>query len=116
MKKPKFAAVTKIVGIALILTAASTFGANYSAKQIANLFPGDANYDCVFFQLEGVSAADPAAPSPWFVIPRSRLNYREMYALLLSARLSGTPVNVGTTGNTACGGRAEVNWVELGPP
>lgn len=86
---------------------------------VAILFPGDTTRDCVFFTLSGVTQADPASPSsPWFAIPRSHPNFKEQYALLLAARLSGTPVDVETTGTLlgGCGSHVEVKWVEFGAP
>lgn len=61
---------------------------------------------CTFFTLNGVSVADPILPnSPWFVIPQSAVGYKEMLALLVSAKLTAKPLFVSTTGsvNTACG-------------
>jgi hypothetical protein len=69
---------------------------------------------CYFFQLTGVTQADPVvANSPWFAIQTSKANAREMYAILLSARLQGTTVSrVLTSGSTVCG-HAEVGTIDL---
>lgn len=65
---------------------------------------------CTFFTLVGVNQADPAVPnSPWFVISQSAVGYKEMLTLLLSAKMTGKPVYLSTSGNlvAACG-QAEV--------
>ncbi len=60
---------------------------------------------CVFFQLEGVTEADPVVPnSPWFAIDMEQTNGRALYAVLLSARTTGSPLaRVLTNGQVVCG-------------
>lgn len=59
---------------------------------------------CLFFQLQGVSEADPVVPSaPWFAISTSNPNYQTLASKLLSAKLSNQPLNVQTDGSTSCG-------------
>jgi putative transposase len=65
---------------------------------------------CTFFTLVGVGQADPVvANSPWFVISQSAVGYKEMLAMLITAKSTGRPVYLSTTGKTvaACG-QAEV--------
>jgi hypothetical protein len=61
--------------------------------------------DCIYFTLHGVSVADPALPSTgaWFAMPRTQNGSRDAYAMLLTAKVSGLPVRVSTTGAIACG-------------
>ncbi len=72
------------------------------------------NATCYFFQLEGVSVADSTiSTTAWFAIPRNSENAKELYALVLSARLTGTPLGrVLTSGNLACG-QAEVSTIDF---
>jgi hypothetical protein len=66
----------------------------------------------VFFQLSGVSEADPAAPNVWFAVPKTHAGFKEIVAMLLAARMSGALVSVSTTGAVACG-HAAVSAVVL---
>ncbi|HEX8571684.1 MAG TPA: hypothetical protein VF759_02905 [Allosphingosinicella sp.] len=63
----------------------------------------DGTRPCLFFQLEGVASADPAAPMVWFAIPRTHMAFSELFALLLTARVLQLPVRVNTTGAVTCG-------------
>ena len=59
---------------------------------------------CFFFQLQGVSEADPVNPgSIWFALPTSNPNYQILASTLLSAKLTNQPINVQTDGSTSCG-------------
>jgi hypothetical protein len=75
------------------------------------------NQDCLWFQLSGVTQADPQLPnSPWFAIPRTQNGYNEIYAMLLAAKLSGTSVQVATTGapaGGACNQYSGVAWIVM---
>lgn len=64
-----------------------------------------ADSSCIFFQLTGVAQANPAVPnSVWFGIDKNQGNAKEMYALLLGSRISGTPlIRVLTNGEIVCG-------------
>jgi hypothetical protein len=55
---------------------------------------------CAFVSIVGIPSADPTVnPSwPWVAIKQSQNGFREIYALLLSAKFSGTPVVIATTG------------------
>jgi hypothetical protein len=105
-----FAAVAEPAGAAV-----------YLGKQVQAIFPGDNAHACVFFALQGVSSADPGvSASAWFALNPSHPRFKETYALLMSARLSGETIDVGTTGSaaSACPGYAEVNYIVMGqqPP
>lgn len=64
---------------------------------------------CAFFRLHGVSEAVSAIPgSPWFALPKSHGQFKESFAVLLSAKLTGKTVNVATTGGVHACGHAEV--------
>lgn len=70
---------------------------------------------CTFFQLSGVAVADPVVPaSPWFVIPQSAVGYKEMLAMLMTAKITGAKIYVTTTGTVnAARGQAEVSVIHL---
>jgi len=66
--------------------------------EVRGLVPPD-NRPCVFFSIAGVPQADPVQPGwPWIAVRQSQNGFKEIYALLLAARHSGTPVTVTTTG------------------
>jgi len=77
----------------------------WSNKTVTNLLID--NRACVFFQLTGVTEADPVAPGQsWFALPKSTPNFQEIYAELLSAKMAGKNIDVITDGTVACGGYA----------
>jgi hypothetical protein len=80
----------------------------FTTKNISYLSGGDSR-PCAFFMLDGVTEAVASVPaSPWFVLPKTHPQFKETFALLLSAKLSGTKVNVITTGGVNACGHAEV--------
>lgn len=87
----------------------------FSGNTVAYLGGGDTR-PCAFFTLSGVSQADPAAPGGWFGLPKAHSQYKETFALLLSAKLAGKTVYVVTAGgiSSSCG-VAEVLSVSLEP-
>ena len=67
--------------------------------------------DCIFFELEGVSQADPIkANDPTFAISRTQPGAKDAYALLMMAKVTGVAPLVRTRGNLICGyaGVAEI--------
>jgi hypothetical protein len=87
-----------------LLTDVAMSGQNYTAT-IAALQPPSSYQDCVFFTLVGIPQADPIVPNnPWFALSRTQIGYTEMYAALLAAKLSGSTLNVVTTGAVGGGG------------
>jgi hypothetical protein len=84
---------------------------------ITKLQPPSNGQDCVFFELSGVSQADPVVPNnPWFALPRTQTGFEEVYAALLSAKVSGATIQVQTTGGTAggaCTTYAAISWIIL---
>jgi hypothetical protein len=88
---------------ALLFGSGSAAGAYHYGKQVDGLLPPD-DRDCLFFYLVGVTEADPAVPgNAWFAVPRAAYGFKEIYALLLAARLAGSPVSVVTNGQLVCG-------------
>jgi len=87
----------------------------YNAAMITFLGPPTATHDCVYFTLSGVSQADPLVPNnAWFAMPSSHYGFAMVYAALLSAKISGTTLQVVTTGALAggsCGNYAGVDSV-----
>ena len=68
---------------------------------------------CLFFSLAGVATADPITPNMnWFSVPMTHPGFKEIVAILISARTSGQPVTVYTTGNSVCG-HASVSAITL---
>jgi hypothetical protein len=57
---------------------------------------------CVFFELVGVTQSDPVVSGPWFAISKTAPNYQEMLSILLSSKLTGVHVSIGTDGTTSC--------------
>ena len=59
---------------------------------------------CLFFNLAGVSEADPAVPAQiWFTIPTSNANYQTQASIILSSKVAGKPLRVQTDGTVSCG-------------
>lgn len=106
-----------IFGSAVIALAAAYSPAIQSATWTAPIqsLQSLSTSDCFYFTLNGVTVAEPTLGnnSPWFAIPRDQIGAKDAYAMLLAAKLSGTPVNVITTGNTVCGGYAQVSQVYM---
>jgi hypothetical protein len=77
--------------------------AEHFGKTIAFLEVADS--PCIFFQLTGATQANPIVPGGvWFAFSKTQDNYKEMYAMLLTMRVSGTPVTrVLTDGGVVCG-------------
>lgn len=68
---------------------------------------------CLFFSLEGVATADPVTPNMnWFSVPMTHPGFKEIVAMLISARTSREPVTVYTTGSVVCG-HASVSAITL---
>jgi hypothetical protein len=103
-----FAALGAFVGIGT----QSAVAAEHFAKRISVLEVSTAG--CYFFQLEGVTQADPAIPNNvWFGIPTGQANAKEMYALLMAVRLNdGALSRVLTTGGAACGA-AQIQTIDF---
>ncbi len=90
----------------------------HQSKTVAEIQPPQAGVDCLFFRLTGVAQADPIQPNnPYFALPRTHVGFKEIYALMLAAYMSGTPVSVKTSGAPAggvCGGYVGTAWFITG--
>jgi hypothetical protein len=102
----------------LLVTSALLVGtpaqaAAYHASKIVSIVLPPAQYGgCMWFQLTGVTEADPiAAGNPWFAVPVTHPGYKEIFASLLAAKISEKTVTVQMTNATACNGYAAVDWV-----
>ena len=108
--------VTALIVACLFYTDVALSTQQYSTTVLQIQSPAS-TADCLWFTLSGVPQADPILPNnPWFAIPRTQNGFGELYAMLLSAKLSGSTVWVSTTGAAAggaCGGYAGVSWVVL---
>lgn len=88
--------------VLISLFSGRSYAGNYTTT--INLIQWYHGLDCVFFTLAGVAEADSINPSsPWFAIPGTQTDYAQIYALLLSAKMAGSSVNVITTGSAAGG-------------
>src|SRR5687767_8704333 len=62
------------LSVSLIPTGA--IAAVHANREVAAFHAPDTR-DCSFFQLVGVSEADPAVPgNPWFAVPKSHMGYK----------------------------------------
>lgn len=112
MKKAILAAglsISHLIG----LSVANATNVEHFGKTVS-LVETDAVSSCLFFQLSGVSQANPVvANGVWFAIDKNAENAKEIYAILLSARLTGTTLTrVVTNGEVACG-QAKVLAIDL---
>ena len=86
----------------------------WDSYSVGSIQMPDATRNCVFFELVGVSEADPAVPSnPWMAIRATQNGYSQIVAFLLWARAIGTPIGVVTTG-AASGGGCSANGPMVG--
>jgi hypothetical protein len=107
---------TAVALFTFLPTAAAMADMTYTSKVVAEIQPPQAAQDCVYFRLDGVGVADSGVLSnnPYFALPRTHVGFKEIYALLMSAYLTGTTVSVRTTGAAAggaCGTYVGVNWL-----
>jgi hypothetical protein len=106
-------------GFAIITTAIAfdAGAATYTGVAVTILQSPTPTQDCIYFQLAGVSQADPVAPSnPWFAVPSTQNGASGIYAALLSARVAGAPISVTTSGNLAggsCGAFAGILYLSI---
>lgn len=97
------------------LPMASRADTTHFSKIIAELQPPQAAHDCVYIRLAGVTQADPLTPGgAYFALPRTQVGFNEVYALVLSAYVSGTPVSIRTTSSLVggeCGAYIGITWL-----
>lgn len=97
---------------AILLGTLTTTTASYAVDYYGNGYqvgvvrPGG-DRACMLFQLVGVTQADASLVpgSPWFSIPDTAPDYKEMVATLLLAKATDRPIYVTTSGAipSACG-------------
>ena len=108
-----------VISVLVGLGAPLTWGAQgvFPASTVGYLGSGDTR-PCAFLTLNGVAVAEPTVPlaGPWFVLPKTHAQYKEAFALLLTAKMANKTVFLVTTGgvHSGCGG-AEVVAVTLEP-
>ncbi|MEG3126133.1 hypothetical protein [Sphingomonas sp. GB1N7] len=94
-----FVAAVALAGIGVAPASANT----YRSNQHVNWTQIDSR-PCLFFNLRGVSEADPVLPGEeWFAVPTSNPNYTTFASIILSAKLSNQPVSISTDGTISCG-------------
>lgn len=73
--------------------------------------------DCLYFELSGITQADPIVPNnAWFAIPSSQNGYNGIYAMVIAAKLAAAPISVTTTGALAggtCGPFAGIDHIDF---
>ncbi len=94
----------------LYLVAMVVSAADYPNKKIGYIRGPDTR-PCLLFQLEGVTTAGNTG-SPWFALSFSHPGYKDIFSIMLAAKMSGKTINVSTSNNTACG-HAEVMVIGL---
>jgi len=101
-----------IVLFFFLMSSLSYAGEVHTNKKVKIIHSGD-HRNCFFFQLDGVSEADPVKPNnPWFAVPFSKVSANNVMSILMAAKASETPIKVSTTGAASCDGLAEVNNVQ----
>lgn len=99
--------------VAVALVASKSIYAHDHYDKTISLLAMDAR-PCTFFTLNGVAEADSTLPAsgPWFALPKTNANYRELNAMLLSAKLSCKAITVKTNGTLSCG-HATIEWLHF---
>jgi len=96
--------------LAIGMAPAQAADSEHNDKSISTLYT-HATSTCVFFQLNGVTEANPGiANSPWFAIEKTN---KESYAQLLSARVAEKPLKRVYSDGTVLCGVAKVMVIEL---
>lgn len=92
-----------IMSFAMLAYLQNAAAVDYANKIVVNL-QAKASADCFYFTLEGVAG--------WFAVPRSSVGAKDAYALILSARLTNTPINISSNTIAAtCNGYPEASLV-----
>lgn len=106
MFKVRHAALAAIAAFVITagITARSAEAESHLGK-IVSIFNTPDGRGCAFFQLQGVTQADPVRPgNAWFAIPKTAEGYNEMVSILLMSRSKGMAMQgVYTDGTLSCG-------------
>jgi len=87
-----------------LIESSNSMAADYYAKGIVAIETPSQAHNCLYFMLRDVTQADPVVPNnPWFAVPATQNGYKEMYAMLLTAWVTGKSVSARTTGTVAGG-------------
>lgn len=101
-----------VAGAVAVMTAPAN-GASHLDKSVTVIQSVEYSWLCSFFQLEGVSEADPAVPgNAWFALPQDHPGYDELVAMIISAQAGDGKVDVFTDGNIACD-HARIRMIRL---
>lgn len=91
-----------ILSFFLILFSMYSYAVDHLGKDVKTIHSPD-HRACTFFMLEGVSLADPVAPSNgWFAVPIAHSGHDVIVSILLAAYTTGKKINVRTSGASAC--------------
>lgn len=88
-----------------LLGVASAHAATFNNQTVGNILVDTNSRPCMFFTSPGVPVVDASiAPGdPWFAVSKDGIMYPTISAMLLSAKMSGRPINVSTDGTLTCG-------------
>jgi hypothetical protein len=111
----------RVASIGLLMSAAGVApiagAVTYNGATIAIIQSPTPSANCLYFQLTGVTQADPIAPSnAWFAIPATQNGFNQVVAMLISLRIASGTLQVTTTGALAggtCGNYAGVDHVSM---
>jgi hypothetical protein len=110
-------AMARLLGAWLVSVGVASANETWNNYTVSIVQSPNYNANCLFFQLTGVTQADPVNPnSPWFAILPTQNGYSEIAAMLIAAHVSGINVEVVTTGAAAggaCGSYAGVAFINL---
>jgi len=93
--------LSTIGAIALLLVATGPASAsNWPGRLVGRVFaPDDRRLRVLYIgRHAGAERRSFGRITPWIAIPRSQNGFKEIYAMLLWAKSTGTPVDVTTTG------------------
>ncbi len=108
--------ITAAIMSVLLSIPTVSFGASHIGKVIKTIHSPDSRA-CTFFLLNDVNQADPVTPDHgWFSVPLDTTGrHSAILSMLLTSYTTAKPINVVTTGSTACG-HAEVSNIHFFVP
>lgn len=96
--------VRAICSLGLLVIAFPALAAQNHIDKTLTIVHASDGRPCTFFQLAGVSEADPVSlGSPWFALSMSHVGYKDIMAMLVTAKAMQLPIQVTTSGQLACG-------------
>lgn len=96
---------------ALFLTGAPALAADYYGT-VQLVQAGHTTLNCFFFKITNATNIVPQGAGDWFAVSKSDPDFKEIYAMVISAKLTDRELRVQTSSNLACG-YAEASYVFL---